>query len=137
MRENRREGKLRRLSKISSAHERIVVALASGKLPGLHIPTQRLRRNGATPTAVVRQFERTNERTEYVKACVLLKPGERRALRLNQIDKGGPCRRQTLSQTLFQIPKHVSCAGTLEILSAVENLGRNSRPCRTTSPFTT
>lgn len=128
------EGKLRHLSKISSAHERIVAALASGKLPRLHVLAQRLRRNGATPAAVATQFERAVdgfvpkgqfERTEYMKAFVLLKLGGRRALRLNQVDNGGPCRRQTLSQKLFQIPAHVSCAGTLQILSAVENLERN------------
>ena len=123
--------KVRSLTKVATSFNRVVAALATKKLPRLHIVARRLLERGSTHRVVVRQMERAVEgyipkgdfeRIDYQKAYVALSLGGRRALRLEMADDGGPSRRTLTRQKVYDVPRFIACAGLLQVQSLLENM---------------
>ena len=123
--------KVRSLTKVATSFNRVVAALATKKLPRLHIVARRLLERGSTHRVVVRQMERAVEgyipkgdfeRIDYQKAYVALALGGRRALRLEMADDGGPSRRTLTRQKVYDVPRFIACAGLLQVQSLLENM---------------
>ncbi len=122
---------MRRLTKIPTAVDRIVAALATGKLARLHIIAQRLLRDGATVAKVAKMVEAASRgfvpkgefsRKEFQKAFVLFKLGGARACQVNKMTDGGPSKRAVQTQDIFKVVRHLTCSGVLTILTMRENL---------------
>jgi hypothetical protein len=127
------ESKLRKLHKVASTVDRIVSALASKKLPRLQKIALRLKQSGATAATIAKQFDRAVEgyvprgdfdRLDYQKAFVQLALGGRRALRLAMVDDGAPSQSSIRRRKIVDVPRHVACAGSLQINSLRLNLKR-------------
>jgi hypothetical protein len=127
------ESKMRRLQKVASSTDRIVAALATRKLPRLHIIARRLKRSGATVATIAKQFDRAVEgyvpkgdfeRMDYQKAFVHLALGGRRALRLAMVDDGAPSKNTLKRRNIVNVPRHIACAGMLKINSLRLNMRR-------------
>ena len=121
----------RRLQVTASAFSRVTAALATQKLPRVHIAIKRLLDRGATATAIAKQMERCVDgyvprgeftETDYQKAWLSLKLGGQRMLRLQMVDDGACSKSQLYRQTILDVPRHFPCRGTLLVNSLRYNL---------------